>query len=83
MENERRKEMALYQETLNLVDRLTLIEKARLMEHLSARMKHDLEIEAFRRMPWHEFIEQTAGSLADDPIERPSQLPLEEREPLE
>jgi hypothetical protein len=42
-------------------------------------LKQALEIEAFRRMPWHAFIERTAGSLADDPITRPPQLPLEER----
>lgn len=46
-------------------------------------------IEAFLRqllsqqLSWHDFIEKTAGSLADDPIERPPQLPYEEREPLE
>ena len=38
---------------------------------------------AYKRMPWNEFIERTAGILADDPIERPAQLPLEQREPLE
>ncbi len=75
--------MNLYEETLTLADRLSLVEKARLIEHLSAAMQHDLERETFRRMPWHEFIERTAGSLADNPIERPPQLPLEEREPLE
>ncbi|MBC7813992.1 MAG: hypothetical protein H7175_22755 [Burkholderiales bacterium] len=66
-----------------MADQLTLAEKAQLMEHLSIAMRHELEVEAFRRMPWHEFIDRTSGSLADDPIERPSQLPFEEREPLE
>jgi len=32
---------------------------------------------------WHAFIEATAGSLADAPIQRWSQPPLEDREPLE
>jgi hypothetical protein len=72
-----------YDEVVTLADQLSLAEKARLLEHLSAAMRHDLEVEAFRRMPWHEFIERTAGILADDPVERPPQLPLEEREPLE
>jgi len=32
---------------------------------------------------WHAFITRTAGSLADDPIERPAQGEYEQREPLE
>ena len=32
---------------------------------------------------WRAFITQTAGSLADDPIERPSQGEYEQREPIE
>ncbi len=75
--------MTTYEEAVNVANRLTLAEKARLIEHLSAAMQNDLEAEAFRRMPWEEFVERTTGSLADSPIERPPQLPLEEREPLE
>ena len=74
--------MTQYEEVVNLANQLSLAEKARLLEHLSTSLKQALEIEAFRRMPWHAFIERTAGSLADDPITRPPQLPLEEREPL-
>ena len=29
------------------------------------------------------YFERTYGSLADDPIERPPQLPLEERDPID
>ena len=29
------------------------------------------------------FFDRTYGALADDPIERPPQLPLEERDPVE
>ena len=29
------------------------------------------------------FFDRTYGALADDPIERPLQLPLEERDPIE
>lgn len=75
--------MDAYDEILNRADQLSLADKARLLEHLSTALRHDLEVEAFRRMPWQEFIERTAGILADDPIERPPQLPLEEREALE
>lgn len=31
---------------------------------------------------WRAFITQTAGSLADDPIERPSQGEYEQRGPI-
>lgn len=75
--------MNIYEEAVSLADQLSLAEKARLIEHLSIRLRHDLEVEAFRRMPWHDFLERTSGLLADDPIERPPQLPLEERSPLE
>jgi hypothetical protein len=75
--------MTLYDETVTLADQLSLSEKIRLIEHLSAAMLNDLEVQAFRQMPWQEFVDKTAGILADDPIERPQQLSLEEREPLE
>lgn len=75
--------MSLYNDVIILVDRLSLLEKMRLIEHLSAELKDDVEIEAFLKMPWHEFIERTAGILADDPIERPPQLPFEERDTIE
>lgn len=32
---------------------------------------------------WREFIAQTAGSLADDPIERPAQGDYEQRDAIE
>lgn len=75
--------MIAYETVVELADQLPLAEKARLIEHLSAALRQKLEVEAYRRMDWHEFIERTAGSLADSPIQRPPQLPLEEREPLE
>jgi hypothetical protein len=75
--------MTSYDEAVTVTEKLTLAEKARLVEHLSASLRHALEVEAYKRMPWNEFIERTAGILADDPIERPAQLPLEQREPLE
>lgn len=75
--------MDAYDEIVSKADRLSVAEKVRLLEHLSTVLRHDLEVEAFQRMPWQEFIERTAGILADDPIVRPPQLPLEERETLE
>lgn len=71
--------MTTYERVVTLTDQLSVVDKVRLLEHLSAGLKDDLALEAFRRMPWHEFIERTAGSLADDPIERPPQPPLEDR----
>jgi hypothetical protein len=75
--------MINYYTVAEMADQLPLADKARLIEHLSAALRHDLEVEAYQRMPWHEFIERTAGILADDPIERPLQPPTEERELLE
>lgn len=75
--------MITYQSVVEVADQLPLAEKARLIEHLSAALRHNLELEAYRRMSWHEFIANTAGSIADSPIERPPQPPYEEREPLE
>jgi hypothetical protein len=69
--------MIAYETVVQLADQLPLAEKVRLIEHLSAALRQKLEVEAHRRMDWHEFIERTAGSLADSPIERPPQLPPE------
>jgi hypothetical protein len=62
--------MSTYEEAIHLAERLTLAEKARLLEYLSASLKHDLELEAYKHMPWQQFLDLTYGSLADDPIER-------------
>jgi hypothetical protein len=62
--------MTVYEEAVQLANRLSLVEKVRLLEHLSAALKHDLEIEAYRHIPWEQFLDLTYGSLADDPIER-------------
>ena len=75
--------MIQYEEVAQLTEKLTLAEKARLIEHLSASLKHDLEVEAFKRMPWEQFIDLTYGSLADDPIERGEQPPIEVRDEIE
>lgn len=32
---------------------------------------------------WHSFVNRMYGALADDPIERPSQLPLSERDSID
>lgn len=75
--------MTHYEELTQLAQQLTLAEKASFMEYLSASLKHDLEVEAFKRMPWEQFIDSTYGSLADDPIERGEQPPIEVRDEIE
>lgn len=62
--------MTVYEEAVQLTNRMTLAEKVLLLEHLSAVLRQDIETEAYRHMPWEQFIDLTYGSLADDPIER-------------
>jgi hypothetical protein len=62
--------MTIYEEAIQLTNRMTLAEKVLLLEHLSTALKHDLEIEAYKHIPWEQFLDLTDGSLADDPIER-------------
>ena len=75
--------MSDYQAIVDQADQLPLLEKIRLIEHLSAALKQDLEEEAFKRMPWHDFVERTAGILSDAPIQRWPEGDFEDREPLE
>ena len=62
---------------------MTLVEKVRLLEHLSTALKEDIETEAYRHMPWEQFIDRTYGSLADDPIERDQPLHPDKRDEIE
>jgi len=47
------------------------------------RLRISLQTDFVRETDWHTALRATYGILADDPIERPPQLPLEEREPIE
>lgn len=59
---------------------LSAADKLRLLEGLAFALRHDLPTtQPYARLS----LRETYGILADDPIERPPQLPLEEREPLE
>jgi len=69
-----------FEELVTAAQQLSLIERVRLMEYLTASFKQDVAMQEAHNMPWHEFIEYTAGILADDPIERPPQLPFEQRD---
>ena len=62
--------MTLYDDVIELANRMTLAEKVRLLKYLSGSLKQDIETEAYRHMPWEQFLDLTYGSLADDPIER-------------
>ena len=75
--------MTVYEEIVQLTSHISLVEKVRLIEHLSAALKHDFELEAYKHMPWEQFLDLTYGSLAGDPIERNQPLHPDVREPLQ
>lgn len=62
--------METYEKVVQQVDKLSIVEKVRLLEHCSAAVKHDLEVEAYKHIPWEEFVRTTYGIMTDDPIER-------------
>jgi hypothetical protein len=72
-----------YESAVQLANRLSLVEKIRLLEHLSAALKHDVELEAYKYIPWEQFLDLTYGSLADDPIERHQPLYPDVRDEIE
>lgn len=62
------------------IDQLPASDKWRLVNHILRSLEQEqLKLES----NWKQSLRETYGILADDPIERPSQLLLEEREPLE
>ena len=67
------------EQLMNEIDRLPHAEKWRLVNHLLQSLEHE------QRQPtdWKAALKATHGILADDPIERPPQLPLEDRELFE
>jgi hypothetical protein len=75
--------MTIFEEAVQLTTRMTLAEKVLLLEHLSHVLKQDIETEAYRHMPWEQFIDLTYGSMADDPIERGEQPPIDVRDEIE
>ena len=75
--------MTIYEEAVQLTTRMTLAEKVLLLEHLSHSLKQDIETEAYRHMPWEQFIDLTYGSMADDPIERNQPLQPDVRDEIE
>jgi len=75
--------MTNYEQAVALTSRMTLVERVLLLEHLSITLRSDIETEAYRHMPWEQFLELTYGSLANDPIERGEQPPYDVRDEIE
>lgn len=60
-------------------------EKKHLVNYLntSLNLTDDPELEAYKTMPWADFLALTYGSLADDPIERNQPLYPDVRDEIE
>jgi hypothetical protein len=70
---------ATFEMLFEQVQKLSPTQRLRMMELLAATLQGDL----VQPNDWHVALRATYGILADDPIERPPQLPLEDREPME
>ena len=64
---------------LEQAQKLSPVERLRLMELLSMTLQADF----VRQADWHDALKATYGVLADDPVERPPQPSLEERDPIQ
>jgi hypothetical protein len=73
--------MTLIDDLLDEVDRLPNVEKWVLVKHVLKTLEHDQELH-LPQTDWHARLRAMYGALADDPIERPAQMPLEERDRL-
>jgi hypothetical protein len=71
------------QSLLEKVERLPVEEKWQLVKHLLNQLEVTQAEPIDKTQDWHEFLRATYGILRDDPIERPEQPPLEDRDPLE
>ncbi len=61
-------------DVVQAMHKLTLEEKAQLLEYLSRALQYGIRRESFKDVSWEEFIDMTYGSLADDPIELPERF---------
>ena len=57
-------------ETVRAMHKLTLEEKAILLEYLSRALQYGIRREAFKEISWEEFIERSFGSLPNFTLER-------------
>lgn len=57
-------------EVVQAMHKLTLEEKAQLLEYLSRALQYGIRRESFKDTSWEEFIERSFGSLPDFTLER-------------
>lgn len=50
---------------------------------VDADIEVTIHVQQHEKEDWISFLNRTYGSLAHDPIERPPELPVETREPIE
>lgn len=74
--------MSDLRELLPVVDRLTTAEKWQLVRYILLTLEHDLSTHG-SESDFHQSLRESYGSLADHPIERAPQPPLEERDPID
>jgi hypothetical protein len=75
--------MTTLEQAVQITSQLTLAEKVQLLGYLSSSMRLDLELEAYKHMPWEQFLNLTYGNLADDPIERDQPATADMRDDIE
>ena len=75
--------MTVFEEIIQLTDHISPEEKRHLIAYLNASLTDDPELEAYKTMPWEQFLALTYGSLADDPIERNQPLYPDIRDEIE
>ncbi len=77
--------MTAFEEIIQLTEKLSPEEKKHLVTYLnvSLNMTNDPELDAYKAMPWADFLALTYGSLADDPIERNQPFYPDERDEIE
>jgi len=69
-----------FENILAQAEQLSPQDRLRLVERLAATLQADIKP---AKQDWHAALRTAYGILKDDPIERPPQLPLEERDPIE
>ena len=57
-------------EVVQAMHKLTLEEKAQLLEYLSRALQYGIRREAFKDITWGEFLDRSFGSLPDFTLER-------------
>jgi hypothetical protein len=73
--------MLTMQEILTHAERLPIRDRWQIVQQLLRNLEEEQVMTEV--IDWHAALRATYGILADDPIERPEQLPLEERELIE